>query len=79
MSNQHTGWCCNDRLSWQPLSETERFFRITVANRDYHYLSQSEIGGAKRISQYLYGPNRPASLQSLVSDYAGDLNGSTQH
>ena len=26
---------------------------MTVVNRDYHQLSQSEIGGAKRISQHL--------------------------
>jgi len=26
---------------------------ITVANRDYHHLSQVEIGGEKRISQHL--------------------------
>jgi hypothetical protein len=27
--------------------------RIDVDNRDYHYLSQSEIGGDKRIYQHL--------------------------
>jgi hypothetical protein len=27
--------------------------RITVENRDYHYPSQSEIAGAKRIYQHL--------------------------
>jgi hypothetical protein len=27
-------------------------YRIGVDNRDYHYLSQLEIGGAKRISQH---------------------------
>jgi hypothetical protein len=27
--------------------------QITVENRDYHYLSQSEIAGAKRISRQL--------------------------
>ena len=29
--------------------------RITAANRDYHHLSQSEIGGEKRIYQHLSG------------------------
>jgi hypothetical protein len=28
---------------------------ITVENRDYHHLSQTEIGGGKRISRYLSG------------------------
>ena len=28
-------------------------FQIGVENRDYHYLSQSEIAGGKRISQHL--------------------------
>jgi hypothetical protein len=28
-------------------------------NRDYHYLSQSEIGGGKRISRHLSGPTCP--------------------
>jgi hypothetical protein len=28
-------------------------FQITVENRDYHHLSQSEIGGGKRISRHL--------------------------
>jgi hypothetical protein len=28
-------------------------YQITVANRDYHYLSQCEIDGAKRIYQHL--------------------------
>ena len=31
----------------------EADFVRDVANRDYHYLSQSEIAGAKRISQHL--------------------------
>lgn len=28
--------------------------KITVENRDYHHLSQSEIAGGKRISQHLF-------------------------
>jgi hypothetical protein len=32
-----------------------RCFQISVANRDYHYLSQSEIASDKRISQHLSG------------------------
>jgi hypothetical protein len=28
-------------------------FQIGVENRDYHYVSQSEIAGAKRIYQHL--------------------------
>jgi hypothetical protein len=36
-------------------------YRITVENRDYHQLSQNEIGGAKRISQQLSG-NEQKSL-----------------
>src|ERR1700719_1428464 len=28
--------------------------QITVENRDYHYLSRFEIGGAKRIYQHLF-------------------------
>jgi|HubBroStandDraft_4_1064222.scaffolds.fasta_scaffold56473_2 hypothetical protein len=35
--------------------------RITVANRDYHELSHSEIGGAKRIYQHLSGSIRLSS------------------
>jgi len=34
---------------------------LSVANRDYHYLSQIEIGGAKRISQHLSRSRRPAT------------------
>ena len=29
--------------------------RIGVDNRGYHYVSQSEIAGAKRISRHLFG------------------------
>ena len=42
------------------------------SHRDYHYLSQSEIAGGKRISRHLSGPNLPPHLQSLVSDYAAN-------
>jgi hypothetical protein len=31
------------------LREPYAFFQITVENRDYHYLSQTEIAGEKRI------------------------------
>src|ERR1700721_3709147 len=34
-----------------------RISRITVHNRDYHYLPQSEMDGGKRISQNLSGLN----------------------
>jgi hypothetical protein len=37
------------------ISEQGALFRINVENRDYHYLSQSEIAGAKRISRHLFG------------------------
>jgi hypothetical protein len=36
--------------------------KMTVANRDYHHLSHSEIDGAKRIYQHL---SRPRALQSI--------------
>jgi hypothetical protein len=49
---------------------TERPKYCDVANRDYHQLSQAEIGGEKRISRHLSGPTCPAHLQEPVSDYA---------
>src|SRR5215469_13447540 len=42
------------------VSEQGALFRITIGNRDYHHLSQPEIGGDKRISQHLSEPERPA-------------------
>jgi len=45
---------------------------ITVEKSSSHHLSQSEIGSDKPCSQHLSG-------NSLVSDYRGSLNGSTQH
>jgi predicted component of type VI protein secretion system len=39
----------------------------TVANRDYHYLSQSEIAGAKRISQQLFPLSGPGG-QNLAEE-----------
>ena len=42
---------------WHCELETS-FFRIAVENRAYHYLSQLEIRGAKRISRHLCGPDR---------------------
>jgi len=64
-------------------------FQITVDNRDYHYLSQLEIAGAKRdyhylsrleiaggkrIYQHLSGPNRiPDQLQKPGSGYHTDF------
>jgi len=44
---------------------------ITVDNRDYNQLSQTEIAGAKRISQHLFGfgptwePPGPTVMESL--------------
>jgi hypothetical protein len=35
------------------------YFQIGVANRDYHHQSRFEIGGRKRISQHLFGPEHP--------------------
>jgi hypothetical protein len=32
--------------------------QIDVEKRDYQFLSQSEIGGGKRISQHLFEPDR---------------------
>jgi hypothetical protein len=32
-----------------------RWYEIDVENRDYHYVSQSEIAGAKRIYRHLIG------------------------
>jgi hypothetical protein len=43
------------------LADPEPFFRITVANRDYHQLSRFEIGGAKRIYQHLSRTGAPRS------------------
>ena len=50
----------DDGTSWRQASSISRpikgpqslfgRFRITVGNRDYHHLSQSEIDGGKRIS-----------------------------
>jgi hypothetical protein len=48
--------------------------QIDVENRDYQFLSQSEIGGGKRIYQHLSGPNRsgPAAKPSFrLSDSPG--------
>jgi len=39
--------------AWANPALTKQCLWIDVENRDYHYLSQSEIGGAKRISQQL--------------------------
>ena len=44
-------------------------FQITVENRDYHQLSQSEIDGGKGISQPLSGAKGASHAQNLVSDY----------
>jgi hypothetical protein len=55
------------------LRESYACFQIGVENRDSHHVSQSEIAGAKRISQHLSKyPNESVSarLLSLVSDYA---------
>jgi hypothetical protein len=43
---------------------------LTVNNRDYHYLSQSEIAGAKRIYQHLSEPGDPVRIVqlSLIQD-----------
>ena len=44
---------------------------ITVENRDYHYLSQSEIAGDKRIYQHLSWENCQATAlacQLLLGD-----------
>jgi hypothetical protein len=35
------------------LCESYACFQITVENRDYHHLSQTEIAGGKRISRHL--------------------------
>jgi len=44
-------------------------FKITVENRDYHHLSQSEIGGGKRISRHLSGSEGPGTqLGALQSN-----------
>ena len=43
---------------------------LTVANRDYHHLSHSEIDGGKRIYQHLSGHTRPGPSKKLVSGYA---------
>jgi len=40
--------------------------QIGVDNRDYHYLSHSEIDGGKRISQHLSGPARSGTLTGQV-------------
>jgi predicted nuclease of restriction endonuclease-like RecB superfamily len=46
------------------ISEQGALFRINVENRDYHYLSQFEIDGGKRIYQQLskYGASAPEYL-----------------
>jgi hypothetical protein len=43
-----------------------KLFEIGVENRDYHYLSQSEIGGAKRISQQLFPLSMPPRKPDLL-------------
>jgi hypothetical protein len=40
---------------------TDIDFQIDVENRAYHHLSQSEIAGAKRISQHLSGDTSSTS------------------
>jgi len=45
-----------------------RCLRITVVNRDYHYLSHYEKAGAKRISEHLSVPARPVQADDdLIS------------
>ena len=44
--------------------------RITVENRDYHHLSQSEIAGAKRIYEHLSGGSRGPQI---LTDFAALL------
>jgi hypothetical protein len=44
-------------------------FRVTVDNRDYHYQSQTEIAGAKRIYQHLSELEHPSPLREAVSDF----------
>ena len=64
------------------ISEQGEIFRIDVANRVYHYLSQSEIAGGKRISRHLSGRGSverkfrvliAAWRIRLVSDKHGDV------
>src|SRR5579864_8960860 len=43
-------------------------FQITVANRDYHYLSQSEIASDKRISQQLFPLSMPPRKPDLLTN-----------
>jgi len=46
---------CNQALSQLTGVIVRQGSQIDVENRAYHYLSQSEIGGGKRISQHLSG------------------------
>jgi hypothetical protein len=48
------------------LCQEECFFEIGVENRDYHHLSQSEIGGGKRIYQQLFRTGRLQSLRTCA-------------
>jgi len=46
---------------------------ITVANRNYHYLSQSEIANAKRIlTTVILGQDTSVTLLNIVSESADD-------
>ena len=52
------------------------FFRITVVNRDYHYLSQFEIDGAKRIYQHLSA--QKVSTRQLEVPHAAAVGGGAE-
>ena len=52
-----------------PLNGMIACFWITVANRASHYLSRSEIDGAKRISQHPFGRAAGLMRKNLFSDY----------
>jgi len=52
----------------------QRFlYRIDVANRDYHYLSQFEIDGAKRIYQHLPTKGFTARISEAIGLTSGPL------
>ena len=56
-------------------------FWITVENRDYHYLSQSEIASDKRISQHLSGPahlQKPFPNKAIYREAASNRDKAAQ-
>jgi hypothetical protein len=55
----------------KPINRKLTYFQIGVENRDYHYLSQAEIGGAKAIYQHSVGTQAPSRRVASESHSVG--------